>query len=441
MEQEKGKTFENFEVEPSPAVWQRIEARLPVKKRRRWLLGWILPGLLIGGLVTGYIAWNGITKNSIAHNEFPAPSFIAERKSDNQQSVEMGNAGIQSQTNDPIAQPVRIPPRKNTNMLTKDRKKISSENTNSIQTTNQSPVAENTTINNDPADNPAMALAGSETYVLLEPRKSSFDISDSRRAIADRDKSDYVRPSYSRWSVYAGFGFTISASSSESNIASDILSSDKAVSSTMLEGGVSYEVSPKIRISLGARRIVTGNEGMAKIAVISRGTPTDPNTIYSLQTTSGDLSGPSTVFNQAYFGTIDTTLFIGVSITGTPQESSTEITVKMRREFTYVEVPLAVMLKLREGKLTPSVGALFSVGRLTDHREFINGQRLKYEYENGLAKMNYSLGIAAGLDLSLGRLGFYLGGFYQKGLKSVTSGEKPFKPYVAGTTAGCRFRF
>jgi len=440
MEQEQGKTFENFEVEPSPTVWQHIEARLPVKRKRRWLLGWILPGLFIGGLVTGYLLWNNVARSSYDHSEFPSQAFIAEDKTVNEGPEEIVQANAQVQTNESIVRTSSMPPSitnipsVQTSHRNKSGKTISIDNNNK-----ESQDKKNAT--NTRTENSFLAFAGNEAFILAKPSKKSFDIVESHRAIADRENADYARPSYTRWSIYAGYGFTISASASESNISSDILSQEKTVASDMLEGGLTYEASPRIRISLGARKLTVGNEGMAKVAVISRGTPTDPNTIYTVQTTSGDLSGPSTVFNQAFFGTVDTTLFVGVSITGTPPESSTEITVKMRREFSYVEFPLAVMLKLREGKLTPTVGALFSVGRLTDHKEYINGQRLKYEYEDGLSKMNYSVGVTAGLDLNLGRLGFYLGGFYQKGLKSITSGEKPFKPYVAGTTAGCRFRF
>ena len=67
-----------LKLNPSDAVWQKIELRIKKEKRRRWAL-FLLPLLLIGSLYGGYVLFNNNNSNSITPPQQQATNNVTEK--------------------------------------------------------------------------------------------------------------------------------------------------------------------------------------------------------------------------------------------------------------------------------------------------------------------------------------------------------------------------
>lgn len=91
--------LEQFNVAPSPAVWQAVTDRVQKEKKRRFIFFWVLVGLFLGGAGTaGILLINANKNNSSSSKIISVPATNNENK-----------PGVENNSNEPVINPVNPP--------------------------------------------------------------------------------------------------------------------------------------------------------------------------------------------------------------------------------------------------------------------------------------------------------------------------------------------
>ncbi len=429
--------FQNYEVDPSPALWKKIEAELPGKKKRRFLFFWFMAAFVAS--VAGIFLFDGDDKTSS-----PGVSHVENK---NQGNFHKEMAVETSQVNN-----VFIAANDNT-FIDTDKKIVASVdhvNQQRIQkkqinkfaspTIVSVTVDDNNVYENNHAESNVVA-EGNEGLDFLLPLSKEFNV-ENEYNIADKTFDTKKKKRISRWSIYAGGMISESDYKSFEDTTDEYTDNIRGLTSRSFTGGINFDISTHFRISAGVTSIDKGQVRSGVSTIILKGPPGNNSTL-SITTPLGNITGNSVDLIQNFTASGDSLVF-GVTSVVNSQGTTDSVQTKsfsLSEKLSYVEFPLMITYRMSERRITPFGGILFSPSYLSDHKILINGNELNYDYQDKLKNWNYSAGVVAGFDVRLiKRLSLFVNGFYQKNLNSITYGDNKWKPKVIGLNGGITFR-
>jgi len=443
MKNNRIEEFDNFEIEPTAEVWKRIEQRLPPERKRRWFLYWLLPLFIIvsGGMIYikkpfVYSDKKDESKLFQSQNKFSEVDKTGHHDlfSSNQIRVTPSENSVNNKNNIRENSGLKSEKNKSNDEHFRNQDKgliIEKQNYNSWQTEGNNTMAGiNTGVSK-------------EEYLRMKRLKIKFPDFGAENNIISRDISEKKNCQLSRWSIYASIGFSLSGNKdSNEKLPENYSGTIEELNDIYYAAGVKYDLSPRIKLAAGVSFISMGQKSSSGTEVILRGQPGDPDKTYSLTSPLGNITGMGDEFDLAFYNNSDSSLFPVATLAGPVEDSSSNRYINLRQEFRYVEVPLTIMYKPMERRITPYAGIYFSAGFLISNQIYLNDKRLYYEYEDELSDYIFSAGLTAGFDIRLTRtLSFSINGFYQEGLSSIFKSNTNWKPYAAGVGGGVSYRF
>ena len=466
MKTKRAEEFEKFEIEPSPEVWNRIEKNLPNGRKRKWFIFWFGSAIIVSGIVVMTLTGNHTETRNEAVLQQPAAGRSHELSREKNSITEETTPADQNYRkipstdnpvrSEPLSEPLPVaaidksksgsmrqqePKRRVNSAIPSTGHKPINTNSNSVQeATTFSTMPDQPSKfkeNNRDRVNSEIALSLPKKYNLLSQK-----LVENEKIITRNNTDNSNCKVLTRWSVFAAGGIFYSSISESQSLEETGGKTIMGLTNPIGAAGFSYDVSSKFMISAGVRYAKLGHEQDASNKVILNGPPQDPNVTYSIITANGDVTGNGITFNNALFNTPDSVLFPVVNTASLNEETLKTVNFRLRREFTYIEIPVSITYRPFGSRISPHASLFVNTGFLNGYSVFVNDNRLAYEYESGLSDIYISAGIAAGAEFSLSRsIGIFMDGFYQQSLNSITSGTKKYKPFGFGGEAGIRYRF
>ncbi len=432
MKKNRREAFDKFEYEPSPEVWKNIEKNLPAKRKRRYFLWWILPSLLLAGLV---IKWNQSNKSGFRTIEKPEINYSVEpTKNEVKKVTGSVNRSINNLQGGLASHPI-TPPNKNDKSINYFDSKVLTGNINKI---NQSTA--NSYLNNSnhlSADNRITILE--DNLIKLPSLTNSLSVESTSSDALEKESNDKQMKMLSHWSLFAEGGIVYSSflektKSEESTI------DYKSISRFSLGCGIGYDINTRWRISTGIFSITKGAQENSEHTIILNGNPGDPDNSYTIVSPSGDLNGSGKEFNLVYFGSDNLELFPILATLTPVQAPEKKVYLSTRTEFQLIQLPLSLTYKFSGGRLTPEIAMTMITEYLNKYSVFINEKRLDYQYTGSIRKIVFSAGLQAGLCYSLSRSwGIYMAASHSRGLTSLFN-DKSITPVSTKFAIGVNYR-
>jgi len=258
FEKEIQKRMRDFNLEPSPEVWNEIDTALGEKKRRRFILWWwLLPFMLAGGSIVWFYYANyksnapsAINNQKEKMSKNKNQSMIEENK--NEATQEEGYARKQDEiTNSKQFGPHRgdISDFAERGVINKNRtreNKIDQSGTEVTRITEPSELNKKNILQNDAGINSADKNADSakkEPALSVDKKDSSvarFLIKDSAGKAAQMRKNEVSIKKRGNWLITIGAGIAATKEHGSSNL----LDPDKSFSQLSADGSGNYSSSP-----------------------------------------------------------------------------------------------------------------------------------------------------------------------------------------------------
>lgn len=442
MKKNRREAFDKFEYEPSSEVWKNIEKNLPVKKKRRYFIVWLLPLLLVAGVVW---KWNHKDKLSFNSNEKAAINYSAESPNKSVERIsESKNLYFQNLHQNIVSNQIR-PEKENRKRINLASAIKNKKNLRVVKQPSAIPdlnfMESKKLVSYNQANSVASNVANNdaENFRKLPSLLSFISIAMPEKEVLKRTIPIKPERILSHWSLYTEAGLAHSSFSEKTKKeegTSDYIGIDRFSWGC----GIGYDLNSRWRISIGISSITIGAGENSDHTIILNGDPGDPGKTYTIVSPSGDLNGSGMNFNLVYFGSEDEDLFPLISNLAPPQTIEKRLYFSTRKEFQLIQLPLAVTYKFSGGRLTPELGMTLSTEYLNKYAVFLNDKRLDYQYSGSTRKIVFSAGMQAGLCYALSRSwGLFMEAGYNKALNSLLK-EESINPVSTSILTGITYR-
>lgn len=436
MKRKSNSSFDNFEMEPSPELWKKIEERLP-KKKKRWFLLWFFGVVFTSAII--YSQFESTIQNL-------SPDKIVENNSSVQKNIKNSNKILNNKesskntsTENEIISIDKIISAISFDKIKGESRKSPLAKSNSLIQSEK--ITDNRFENKSYSKNQIVVNENISEWKILSTIHKKIEANSTDKNIRENIFDEKIIKPLSRWTIFIGSEMVYTHHSKRINSTDGSTNKITGLSDLSFNAGVGYDINSRIKISLAVSIFTSGMEHNSLNTIVLHGTAGAPDNTYSIISPAGNLSGIDDEFHSAYFGNTDSVLFHQSASVVPIVDTVRYRNFSLEHEFDFIEFPVMISYKPIERKITPYVGIFFSTSFLNDQRVFLNGKRLNYKYENKLDRIMYSTGLCTGINFNLTRhISLYLQGSYSQSLNSITNGENSFKPYFLRAGGGVSYR-
>lgn len=457
------KLFEDYEVDPSPAVWERISMQLDNKKQRKaWLipiLSLLIAGTLGGSMTLYYYTSPKITSNTTAPELQITNNFSSTNNTHNipdkitsDQHTNPTNAKLES--NKPIS--TRIT---NTNssiienrIILVDNPKNSGEPIANTQTNKLSEQNFITTVADKYQFSKSSSSLAAEKINLLALKQIYLDDKTSDFILSERSKPEKLgkSPVITRWELSTFFGISnsfrsISTSGQNRNNPENISipESEKSINAYNYGMELSYNISPKIQLFTGVGRNLIGQEKIRSFIYLKeKNIFNSSENVYAISTSSGELKVNADEFDYAYFQHQDSSLISYRPASSIVLDTSTTRDFNLVHSIEILTIPVGLTLEPLKSRISPVIGIYFAANYSMNEKLYIKGTEVAHTDAGLIKKWSLSAGARLGIKYQISsRLAFGLFGQYWKGIGNWSKEqENTWVPYAGSLGCGLHYR-
>jgi len=463
------KSFDDYEMEPSPQVWEKIKQNIPSPRRKRRIAAWWYLAASVAG-----IAFLGLYffEFDIKLRGKPTP----EAQGTAERTVETSSpaSAVITEANHPPSsysasgQETTTQQARNAGMA--DR---------SIRTVNQDPGSARTQ-STTPARSSHSVVASVSTEKNTQVKAEGFGAGSWNGSAFGNQESSVEKLSGIAFYLPAPTGSIpekLSASSGDvtlaprrnsssrwqwsamgsvensyrnlriddthtmlppSSIQDDLDANETALRTFSTSVTAGYSFSTHFSLVSGLSMFSAGQQ-RSQSQVVTKGS-TGGQSVYGITTSAGVVTGSGQQFDEAFFNNHDSTLFVNTSVV---PDQATDKSFELEQQFQYVSIPLMVQYQLAERRFTPYIGVGFSAAYLTGEKITLNGNELDYQYGEQLHDFLFSAEAQAGIKYRFTRhLSAGVQPSFRYGLNSLNGNDRvQWIPYSFGIGFGINYRY
>ncbi|AUC16664.1 hypothetical protein BTO06_16590 [Tenacibaculum sp. SZ-18] len=419
--------LKDFEVQPSPLVWDNIESNLTKKKKRRifpiwWFSSGVASLLIIGLFLYPYI--NDFEKN------IPIEEKILNEK---EVKIEETNNTNKENVSTPIFQegkikkePLKFDSGKSVTSAYEKRmisRKIKKEKKPSISSVSLKGLQANSKI--------AMKSIFVEPLIFEKDEKVEEKM-DFIAEINKKKNNKKEKIEDSKWSISPVIGILSSQSLSQSSSIDASLNENEISNPGTFSYGVSFtfDINEKLSIKSGVQ-FQNMSYHTENIGIVSNTTIT--NNLENISFNGSD--------NFLYVSNSEQSFLedIGITSFGTISEGTIE------QDINYMEFPVELKYRLfMLGKFQTSLVSGFSTLFLTDN--LITTRTANFSREigkaNNLNKFNFSANLGLDVEFNINKKArFNINPMFKSQLNTFSDNPTNFRPFIIGVYSGLRYSF
>jgi hypothetical protein len=417
------KMFDEYNTEPSSAVWEKISHRLDSRRRRKRIL-LFLSSFIIAAL-TGYVIFqsyeskteylSGTQKSSNTQNELsetnsPKNKLQGNSKSETnltaEKSIDNRTSELNSVKTDAKADALPGKGRNKSNLITEPVSgsvpvTLSSKilNKRSNQTENVVPAKTAiTTTNEFGISTPFSDGASNKELSLLSSISPELPVTGSIIPFKEFIFPVEFSKNVLRWTVGIFAGITNNYHRQEfinEQEQSDYNQIEKNIQRAEYLFRISYDISGRLKLSSGVGYYSTGGtHSLSKVVLKDQQIKT-----YLISSPGGDIIMPGNEFDQLILGN-DSSLFPSYAVVSVIPDTVRYVNTEMLQEYSYIRIPVSLSYSLLRSKIYLSPGAGLSVSMLNSSNTFIRDNRLAYNPVASKTIMSLEMFIEAGISFS-----------------------------------------
>jgi hypothetical protein len=457
--------FDQYEVEPSPQTWMKIESSLPVASKKKWIFLYLFFAAIVAGTILFTKYYDVDVK--LKSNQ-PAGTFEANNTYLNRRNPKLNPAGehpsenhspqlqVKSFAQNSSMKRVHHPFKNNAGKYSSPNYSLLFHKTNTHQISSEK-IPDQSNADETKNIQPELTASLNSEEQIQKMHPFAFILNSEPLEIVTDFKRKLFPPkiqSSSRWNLLlmpaAEYNFrVINFNAVDSGYLQHVYASqEKGIRSFSASALISYNVSTHFSIVSGVSYFVSGQERTeSKIILETVSAPVSGT--YAIQSTTGSMNGDASEFNHLYYSNTDSALFHpanqqqNVAVQPEPESNSIVQKFKYKEQFYFISIPLYVRYELTEHQFTPYIGLGFSASRLVHKKMLLNDRELDYHYENQLTSYLFSSEAFIGIKYRLNNhFSIYLQPSIRYGLNAINNNPYvEWIPYAYRLGGGIGYRF
>jgi hypothetical protein len=463
-------SFDEYEVEPSPGVWDNIVKNLPEPKRKKRVWIYLPAAAIFAGIVAGsyFLDIDIKLKHTQGNNVATSPSTAPNPERTNSDLAERGHSASSttnlsssnSNSGSLSASSGAISPVMKTGTATEQfaNKTGATKSGNSFSQRLVSSKEKEAQPGNGTGANSTLeasiALEGensSSAIALLAGNDITFTNKEKQMPSSlyapPSDITTSGKKSNPRWQYtllgsadysYRNLNVTPSNSSTYYPDAAQLSASESGLHNYSTSATGAYSISTHFSVLTGVRYFSEGQKRSQSDVVLTGGHGGSATSEYAIVTSAGSIQGNGHEFDVAYFSNGDSTLFTGATaiLANSPKD------FELIQQFQYFGIPAMVQYQPAERRFTPYVGLGFSLSYLTNAAVTINGTDVDYKYVEKPDPLLFAAEAMAGVKYNLsGHFAFRVQPSLRYGLNAINDNESAkWIPYSFGLGFGITYR-
>ncbi|CAL2088579.1 Outer membrane protein with beta-barrel domain [Tenacibaculum sp. 190524A05c] len=420
--------LKDFEMQPSPLVWENIESNLTKKKKRRILPIWWFTSGIASMIVIGLLLFPK-AENVDENIPFETKETI-KKQNENTNIVTNQNNQIKELNTTPKSAEDNIIKQKNTPVVVQQKEELVVSN--KIATQKKNPLKSALTVKGFKADGKIAMKNVLYDELNLKTKERELEKKDFIAEVSKENEKKEDQSNNSKWSVSPVFGILTSQSFTKTSAIDSKLSQNEISNPGTIAYGVNfaYQLSDKLSIKSGLQvqnmSYDTENVGIVASSVIS-------NNLENISFNNGS--------NFLYINATDAESVSSLDLSSSNSLQEATLT----QDLNYIEFPLELKYQVfSSGTIQTSIISGFSTLFLTKNN--ISAQSATFSENigeaNNLNSINFSANLGLDVEFNITRkMRLNINPMFKSQLNTFSENPTNFRPYILGVYSGLRYSF